>query len=307
MTQSQLNSALHNFDFELCLYIRGNMLRQSGGSRYHAELYLELEDPLIAYLGLGEIEPDDQHERLLLTSDEIDYMALAAADLSDRFRLEWEPYENLHRRSIGCVRELRNELSTEAGEEWSRKSNDFAKRLEQKQLSLEDGIYVVGEWIFEVRRYLAAIGWVSLLPLPQGNWPSPSRPLPPLVNTEVADSIATQLDENCPTKPIVNADEALLSGEHKQTNFLDLIVDVEKRTIKSSRTGKSLNLTGKAKFWAMFHTLYLAGSAGLSRPHVKKNFHKEWKHYRSTKSKLNSSLSPLSVCIAKGEWRLMNT
>lgn len=171
-------SNLQKLDFQLCEYIRGNVLSQTGGDRFMLALSSMLELPLTAYLGLTEADDDDQHERLLLTVDDIIDLQTIVADLSDRFRLEWEPYAKLHARWIASVREIRTELSIPAAEDWSQLSAEFVRQLEQPHLSLEDGIHITGEWIDEIRRYLAAMGRRDLIPYPDGCWPTPTNPSP---------------------------------------------------------------------------------------------------------------------------------
>lgn len=187
-------SSLHCFDIELCRYIRGNILSQDGGDRLASVLNAQLSAPLQSYLNfdLANDDGDDQREQLLLERDDILDLEETAADLIDRFGLHWEPYESLHRRWIGCVHEIRSELSVQAAEDWSRLSAGFAGQLEQEGLSLEVGIRITGEWICESRRYLSAMGRADLIPYPAGLWPTPKNPSPP--QGELAKTLSATLD-----------------------------------------------------------------------------------------------------------------
>lgn len=109
------------------------------------------------------------------------------------------------------------------------------------------------------------------------------------------------------SRNVVKARIAELTLSRNNSMFLDLIVDIEKRTITSTRTEKTINLTGKSTPWTMFLALYQAGSVGLSANQMKQSCIGEWDNHRATKSKLNTVLKPLLVRIAHGEWRLVNT
>jgi len=186
------NSSLHRFDIELCQYIRGNILGQNGGNRFTIALHAQLDTPLQSYLGIEADDENDQHEQLLLAPDDILDLEESVADLSDRFGLHWEPYESLHRRWVGCVYEIRSGLSAQAAEDWSRLSAGFAAQLEQYGLSLEEGIRVAGEWIYETRRSLSAMRRADLIPYAIGLWPASKNPSPP--PDEAPETQADNLD-----------------------------------------------------------------------------------------------------------------
>lgn len=194
MTPVDKKSALHCFDIELCRYIRGNILGQDCGDRLASALSAQLSAPLQSYLNFDpdDDDGDDQREQLLLEQDDILDLEESAADLSDRFGLHWAPYESLHRRWVGCVHEIRSELSVQAAEDWSRLSAGFAGQLEQEGLSLEVGIRVTGEWICETRRYLSAMRRADLIPYPVGRWPTPKNPSPP--QGERSEALTKNLD-----------------------------------------------------------------------------------------------------------------
>jgi excisionase family DNA binding protein len=54
----------------------------------------------------------------------------------------------------------------------------FGKRLSARHLKLVEGLEVVRQWIFYLRRLLIAMGATHYLPHPDGNFPSPWFPTP---------------------------------------------------------------------------------------------------------------------------------
>jgi hypothetical protein len=214
-------STLHRFDLQLCQYISGNMLGQSGGERYVSALRDELEQSLVDYLGIGEADDSDQYEHFLLDRDEINELELVADDMSGRFDLRWTPYESLHRRRLACVREIRTDLTIQDAEEWSRLSSEFSRRLEQARLTLAAGICIAGEWISEVRRYLVAMGKTDPLPYPDGRSPTPSNPSPPVPQSASGAGAQESANEDAVDKS--------LSGRTTKVAGLDLPTELSLR------------------------------------------------------------------------------
>jgi hypothetical protein len=89
------------------------------------------------------------------------------------------PYVPLHRRAIDCVGEIRGSLAIQYGDEWATQSSAFARRLEDDQTLMSEGIEIVHEWVQLVRRYLRAMGATAFLPHPEGSFATLACPDPP--------------------------------------------------------------------------------------------------------------------------------
>ncbi len=169
-------STLNRYDLWLCGSVCGNVATADDGEAYATALRRELDPRLADYLGVGASADDDLWEWTLLTAADLEDLASAADDLSDRFILGWLPDEALHGRSVSCVKEIRENLTAADAETWSRRSAEFAARLEADGLGLAEGVRVTSAWIMLARRYLSAMGRRDLLPRPAGDFPTPSKP-----------------------------------------------------------------------------------------------------------------------------------
>jgi hypothetical protein len=109
---------------------------------------------------------------LLLNNNELNSLIDLSQESSPR--REWLPYPPLHRGYVETVREVRHELSVTVADEWARKCVRFGRRLEKQPLWLSDGIEIVREWVWELRRLLRAMGATQLLPRPEGSSPTPA-------------------------------------------------------------------------------------------------------------------------------------
>jgi hypothetical protein len=74
---------------------------------------------------------------------------------------------------------FRGSLAKPAAEDWATQCRHFAGRLESAGLSLEEGIQCVKDWLWELRRLLRDIGVITFLPVPDGEWPTPTHPAKP--------------------------------------------------------------------------------------------------------------------------------
>jgi hypothetical protein len=171
---------LHDYDRRLCKYAFENIGQYLHDRQFARAAREELEPQLLDYLA-EDPDPAVDREWLLLSSAE--FCSLEAAFDADIYELDraWVADELLHRRRVECVREVRDELTRQDAEDWSRASAGFAARLERKSLRLGQGIAIVHEWALYLRRLLQAMGAADLLPYPEGRLPTPTNPTPPAV------------------------------------------------------------------------------------------------------------------------------
>ncbi len=177
---------LHKYDLALCDYAVGTIQRYLLNPRFKAALEQVLSGPLLRYVLAGNDAMQEQ-DRLLLSDREFDDLELAITTIvykRDResgysLNREWVAYESLHRRSVMCVREIRDELTRQDAEDWSRAAAAYSEQLERDNLRLAKGIGIVHEWVSHLRRLIRAIGAIDLLPYPEGRSPTPTHPTPP--------------------------------------------------------------------------------------------------------------------------------
>lgn len=169
------HSKLHDFDFELCCYLRSNIRQACQSSAVRADLLSELNDNLLAYFGDSTSQSDiELHEQVLLSTADLVDLEIAIGAFASRTL--WEPYHQLHRRAVYCVREIRDELTIHDAEVWSIQSTKFSAKLDRRKLSLIDGTRTVSDWIRCVRRFLFGMGRKDLIPIPEGRFPTPANP-----------------------------------------------------------------------------------------------------------------------------------
>lgn len=115
-----------------------------------------------------------------------------------------------------------------------------------------------------------------------------------------------RLIENRLRKPTsTNVNSTIHAAPKAQTLFLDLIVDLEMRTISRPGYRGSVRLTNVP--WSMFIIAYNAGKDGVSKEEMERDFDGQWDNHRPTKSNLNKSLRNLGVKIESNCWRLVDT
>jgi len=166
---------LHAFDLQLCDYLVGNIVQHMDRPEYSAELEAVLTcRPLLDYLKQANDKSLDAEDvRLLLNNEELNRLELTFEGELDR---RWEPYEALHRRYIKTVKEVRDNVSRQAAEDWSEDCARYARQLEGGRTRLSDGITIIREWVRRLRTILHVMGNIDLLPQPEGRFPTPTHP-----------------------------------------------------------------------------------------------------------------------------------
>ena len=172
---------LHKFDLQLCAYAVDNLAQHMDRPKFAAQVdkILNGRPLLLDYLkNAGEKSIEAEDVRLLLNNKELNSLESTAEGIFDR---HWQPDEALHRRYIGTVKEIRDNLSRQAAEDWSEECARFAKCLEADRVRLPQGISIIREWVRRLRTLLGAMGAVSMLPRPDGPLPTPTMPAATLV------------------------------------------------------------------------------------------------------------------------------
>lgn len=207
-------STLHDFDVELCEYVLANIRRHLGKPAFDEAVEKTLAPEVLRHLkALG----DDVEPPPMLLNDQEFY------DLADDFECgplvfirSWNAYEQLHRRSINCVKEIRDELAPEHAAEWARAAVGFAKQLESDRVRLHQGIQIVHQWVSEIRRLLRAMNATAFLPRPEGAFPTPTSPEPPTEasNASVDLSASSSAQVNSP-----RAEDAPAASPDRERNM----------------------------------------------------------------------------------------
>jgi hypothetical protein len=168
-------SALHEFDFALCEYVRGNFppcLREPFIEAGVSQLPRVFADYLRARLRLD--GPPESESYFLLNDEELSRLQSIALTSPT----SWRSIREVHDDATKCTREIRQELSPEDAQRWSKRSSRFRNELESSELNVSAGIACIREWLDELRRYKVAIYGTTLLPRPEGGFPTPSHPEP---------------------------------------------------------------------------------------------------------------------------------
>jgi Helix-turn-helix domain len=222
---------LHDFDIELCTYALGNVRGYLEQPAFASFVEKAIEAPILAYI--RSLAEDTTPPLLLTEQDLTDLVELFANN--PRLDLNWVPYKPLHRRSINCVADIRGNLAAEYAEEWASQSAGFARRLEDDDPWLHDGIGIVLEWVRLVRRYLRAMGATPFLPYPEGSFPTPACPDPPV-------------------PPAPPEDKPPQTGQVEGDAVLGAIAEVRdllltQKTVKESySTGEVAEILGKSEY-----------------------------------------------------------
>jgi Helix-turn-helix domain len=227
---------LHDFDLRLCRHVLDNVGGYLDRPAFAAYAERRLDPSVWKYLKA--LDADDAPQPLLLSEEELDDLALTFACGPWKFDRPWVPHEPLHKRSIECVKEIRDALAAGYAEEWARASARFAETLERGRTWLGGGIRVVQEWVGEARRYLRAMGAVDLLPAPEGSFPTPTCPAPP---PTVRPSVRQDNQSDDSWKAAIAEVQTL------QREVRDLLLS--QRTVKDFyTTAEVATLLGKAEF-----------------------------------------------------------
>jgi hypothetical protein len=230
---------LHRFDLEICDYLVGNVVSHMDRPDYCADLKMVLNSPLLDYLVQAldcSIDGDDR--RLLLNDAELDRLELVFSDELDR---PWLADEDLHRRYLTTVAEVREYVTRQAAEDWSKYCAEFAMQLKTTRTRLWEAIAILREWVGRLRALLRVMGAVALLPAPEGGFPTPTYPNPPQPSSPPASAPR-------PDKPADDSLRAMLAETQAlQREMRDLLLS--QKTIKNFyTTAEVAQMLGKAEF-----------------------------------------------------------
>jgi hypothetical protein len=214
--------ALYRFDCQLCDYACSNLACQGGGDRYRSQMSNLLDNSIAEHVfGPSALNQPLKSPRLPLST--LLDLIWAGEALSDRFRLVWQPYPELHRRRLKCVPEIRQGVTIRDAEVWASRSDEFAALLEQPDVPLHVGLGIVTEWIELARDYLAALGHAQWHPEPRGL----AAPKGPDVDPAPARHAAAVAEEAVLAKPA-----ALLQvGEECSVDFAAKVLGVDRKTV----------------------------------------------------------------------------
>ena len=175
-------SQLHEFDLDLCDHVWANLSSVWRNTRYADVLRIRLQkersggrDPLPEYV-LQRFEEEaaegrsQPHPSLLLSDDELLDLSL---DLQD-FPRDWVPDEPLYNRGVLCIDEIRRRIAPNEADVWSQRTREWARELLSGALTVSEGIEVIHHWCMHIRRLLAAMSRLDLVPRPDGEFPTPT-------------------------------------------------------------------------------------------------------------------------------------
>ena len=195
-SDAMIGATLHEYDLWLSHYVIGNIRQYMGEPRFAAWVVEGLgPGPLLSYLQEEGVAPGTEQEWLLLNDDELEDLATIFLIGEPEHDREWMPYEVLHARYIETLREIRDRLSTQATEGWSDVCVQFARQLEGGRVRLAAGIETVHDWVRCLRRFLRAMGAITLLPRPDGPAPTPTTAASPAA-TQCVPLDDKELDAN---------------------------------------------------------------------------------------------------------------
>jgi len=170
--------SLHEFDLQLTNYILMNVRQHLGKRGFAQALKRELRGQLFEYIA-ARTDLDDEDIWLLLHDEECDELVSAFDSRDPARERRWEPYAQLHARYVDTVKEVRDALSRQVADDWSRACVRFGAALQAEGLSVAEGLQIVSDWANEARRLLKAMGRTELLPRPEDSYPTPTSVEPP--------------------------------------------------------------------------------------------------------------------------------
>ena len=171
-------SALHHFDLELCAYIHYNVSRHFEDAAFAKAVTSALPPELADYLRQDTRTESGDSRPILLNYDELMRLHSVIDFTSFKHGRQWTALRDLHAFSTQCTGEIHRRLAPAEARKWAEASELFSEILEHHPLSLADGIWNVNEWIGELEWYLRAMGEEQLLPIPDGEFPTPTNPSP---------------------------------------------------------------------------------------------------------------------------------
>lgn len=169
------SSILHDFDHRLCRYVLDN-LEPLLLPRIVGELEQEMDVVLLNFLKAEQQWEETADADLLLNWQELSELKEVSGLFASRLR--WSSYPQLHRWHIRTISEIRDGLTCQTAEEWSRTCCGYGQRLATENLPLQAGIEMICDWTFDLRQHLLAMGRPDLLPAPDGGHPTPTNPAP---------------------------------------------------------------------------------------------------------------------------------
>ena len=164
---------LHEFDLRMCEYTRENILRsmsRDACKRSGRRLGKSLAKYLLTAPETGKYYADNA--RFLLSDDELRKLENFAE--VESYDAIWKVYEALHHDSVACARAIRVELSHSDTQRWSQKSGELLRELERPRIYVADGVRIIRELLEHLRLYKHGIEGESLIPQPEGEFPTPT-------------------------------------------------------------------------------------------------------------------------------------
>ncbi|HEY3874603.1 MAG TPA: hypothetical protein VGM92_03950 [Candidatus Kapabacteria bacterium] len=150
---------LHKFDLSLNNYVVDIIVQNLSTLEFARHFETEVNNQaLLTYFHLLRDERfDSSVERRHLTDAEFEVIERVFENEGRDSYCRWEPYPQLHGRYIRTILEVRNGLSQQTAEEWSKDCSRFRTALEKENLSLRDGFVLVHEWIQRLRNLQLAM------------------------------------------------------------------------------------------------------------------------------------------------------
>jgi len=181
---------LHAYDLELCAYVVGNFSQYLHEKRFRRYLKKHIAPATLWQYLLDYSNPAINQDWLLLNNAELHTLLDAVEGGPLEMDRAWEPAEALHRRYVETVKEVRNELSKQVAEDWSRDCAEFSQQLE-RELPLAEGIEIVQKWIGRLRQLLRTMEATPFLPCPEGSSPTPTCSTPAPGSSPARGSVTT--------------------------------------------------------------------------------------------------------------------
>lgn len=166
-----IGKSLHRFDLQLCDYVAGNVRQHFDETEFADWVRTSVPEALAKYLDAGLTESESPE--MLLGDTELVALETAMENPPLELDREWLPYDSLHQRYVSTLVEIRKQLCPQAAEGWAAACADFSRRLSEPRLPLHDGIIIVQEWLWQLRRLLLVMEAFDLVCFPQGNLSTP--------------------------------------------------------------------------------------------------------------------------------------
>jgi len=160
-----LGAKLHDYDIDLTDYALGNFIQYRYEKWYARWIANHIYSPtVIEYLSKrSDQHPDAPQVRELLSISDMVDLEEAFEDWPPGEGWGWCSYESLHHRYIKTIREVRDGLSRQTAEDWSKDCVQFANMLKEG-LSLHEGLGIVRAWVERLRKLQLAMDCVQFVP-----------------------------------------------------------------------------------------------------------------------------------------------